>query len=91
MSHVTAPGAFDKLSGGAAIKRRIRVRKSESAYVYAIFESHEGVLAYSTLESEPGAPYCDMALQIPLSRSGEADELIKRLGDLVYDLEIDSR
>ena len=72
---------------GQARQRRIRVRKEDSAYIYALLESYEGISSYSTLAHPPGAPYRDLELQIPESFVQEVDDLLKRLGELVYDLD----
>ncbi len=77
------------LNPGAAEKRWIRVKKTESAFVYAIFEAHEGVLGYSTVGHQPGVAFCDLELQIPDSRLEEAEHLLKSLGDLIYELDSD--
>lgn len=70
-----------------AFRRRIRVRKEDSAFVYCILESHEGIVSYSTLEHRPGDPHRDLELQIPAGLAFEVDEVLKELGDLIYELE----
>ena len=40
----------------------IRVRKQDSAYLYQILESYEGLTNYSTLTEEKGLPYRDIQL-----------------------------
>lgn len=73
-----------------AVKRRIRVRKDDSAYIYSILESHEGIAAYSTLEFRPGDPHRDLELQVPVGFLTEVEEVLQRLRDAgyaVYDLE----
>jgi hypothetical protein len=62
---------------------RIRVKSEESAFVYAIFESHEGILSYSTLDSPPGCLYRDLELQVPVGLKEDAQELLDSLGDLI--------
>jgi hypothetical protein len=68
------------------IVRRIRVRKEDSAYVYCILESHEGVASYSTLAHRPEDPHRDLELTVPESFASELEDVLKRLGDLVYEL-----
>lgn len=68
-----------------AIRRRIRVRKEDSAYVYFILESYEGVTAYSTLDFKVGDPFRDLELLIPPDFLTETEGLIERLGDLIHD------
>jgi hypothetical protein len=68
-------------------KRHIRVRKQDSAYIYCILESHEGIVSYSTLKHEPSAPHRDLELQIPEGYISEVEEMLKQLGDLIYELD----
>ena len=63
------------------------MRKEDSAYLYCILESYEGIAAYSTLEHKPGDAHRDLELLVTASFLEEVDALIKRLGDLVYDLD----
>lgn len=67
--------------------RRIRVRSEDSAYVYSLFESYEGIASYSTLDHKPGDPHRDMELSIPLGYQKEVEALLKILGDMVYEIE----
>ncbi len=71
----------------SAVVRHIRVSKAESAFIYAIFEAHEGVLAYTTLPTTPGVPHCDLVLQIPTGMLEDAEILLRGLGDLIYPLD----
>ena len=57
----------------------IRVRKQDSAYLYQILESYEGLANYSTLTVEKDLPYRDIALHIAPDLKGEVDALIARL------------
>ncbi len=72
-----------------SIKKVIRVKKEESAYVYFILESYEGITSYSTLDFKPTDTYRDLELRIPPDFFNEVEELLKRMGDVVY--EIDSQ
>lgn len=65
------------------LTRIVRVKKSESAFVYAIFESYEGVLSYSTLDGDVHAGFRDLELSIPQSRAEEAQRLLDGLGELL--------
>ncbi len=76
-----------KSTESMALRRRIRVRREDSVYVYCIFESYEGIVSYSTLGFKPGDPYRDLELTIPQSFAAEVDELLKLLGDQVYELD----
>jgi hypothetical protein len=69
--------------------RRIRVRKEDSAYVYCILESHEGITSYSTLDHQAGDPFRDLELQIPFDFVDEVNRVLKDLGDMIYELSED--
>ena len=47
------------------IEKRIRLHKKDTAFVYAILESLEGMTMYSTLPDEPGTIHRDLKLVIP--------------------------
>lgn len=70
-----------------AVLRRIRMRKEDSAYVYCILEASSGITSYTTVDYRPGEAHRDVELQIPYYFQAEAADLLKRLGDLVYELE----
>lgn len=58
---------------------RIRVRKEDAAFVYAIFEVQAGVVAYSTLKSQPTDRFRDLELVIPVGMKAEADQILESL------------
>lgn len=66
-----------------SVRKVIRVRKEDSAFVYCMLESYEGLTSYSTLESRPEDLYRDLELRIPRDFVEETDDLLRRLGDLV--------
>lgn len=70
-----------------AIQRKIRVRKEDSAFIYCILESYEGIASYSTLEHRPGDSHRDLELSVPVGYINEVEDLLRRLGELVYDLD----
>lgn len=69
-----------------ALHRTIRVRKEDSAFVYFLLESYEGITAYSTLDSKPGDSYRDLLLLIPPDFASEVNQLLNQLGEMVYEL-----
>lgn len=73
--------------GKGVIRRRIRVTKEDSAFVYCILESYEGITSYSTLQHKDGDPHRDLELMVPVDFRDEVEDLLKHLGDLVYDLD----
>ncbi len=77
------------MTNGSSLSRmiRIRVKKEDSAFVYFILESNEGVMGYSTLDYEVGDPFRDLELTIPLGLQEEAEEILQQLGELIYDLD----
>jgi hypothetical protein len=70
-----------------SIFKTIRVRKEDSAHVYFILESYEGIVSYSTLDHRVGDAYRDLELRIPPDFVDEVDRLLKRWGDFVYELQ----
>lgn len=70
----------------ASVFKLIRVKKADSAFVYFILESYEGIASYSTLKFAPADAYRDLELRVPPAFVGEVDELLKRLGEMVYEI-----
>ncbi len=68
-----------------SLKKIIRVKKEDSAFVYFILESYEGITSYSTLPHSTGDPHRDLELNIPPDFESEVRELLQRLGDLIYE------
>ena len=48
------------------VRKVIRIHRRDSAFVYAILESLEGMASYSTLPDSPGQAHRDLELSIPL-------------------------
>lgn len=69
-----------------SIFKKIRVRKEDSAFVYFILESEEGIVSYSTIDYRPGEAHRDLELRIPPDFLPEVQELLSRLGPMVYEL-----
>ena len=69
-----------------ALKKRIRVKKEDSAFVYFILESHEGVTSYSTLEHREVDPHRDLELTFSTDFASEVDEILEDLGEWVHEL-----
>jgi hypothetical protein len=66
--------------------RRIRTRTEDSALVYFILESHEGICSYSTLPFKKGDAYRDLILRIPPGFEAEVALALAPLGDKIYEL-----
>lgn len=69
-----------------SIQIHIRVRKEDSAWVYFVLESEEGITAYSTLPFTVGDPHRDLELHVPPDFVAEVEEILVRLGDRIYRL-----
>ena len=70
-----------------AIRKRIRVRKQDTAFIYFILESYEGIASYSTLDSHPGDAHRDLELIIPTDFEAEVASLLKDLGEMAYEIQ----
>ena len=57
----------------------IRVRKQDSAFLYQLVESYDGLANFSTLTVDKGLPYRDIALHIAPDLRGEVEALVDRL------------
>lgn len=69
-----------------SVWKNIRVKKEDSAFVYMILESYEGITSYSTLDYKPGDAYRDLELRIPPDFVQEVEAVLKRLGDMIHEL-----
>jgi hypothetical protein len=69
-----------------SIFKKIRVRKEDSAFVYFILESYEGIAITSTLEFKPGDAHRDLELRVAPDFENEVEGLMKELGEMVYEL-----
>ena len=67
--------------------RKIRMKTEDSALVYFILESHEGICSYSTLPFKPGDSCRDMILRIPPGFEEEVNQALAPLGDKIYELD----
>lgn len=61
------------------LKKVIRVRKEDSAFVYNVLESHEGIAFYSTLDSAPGDAHRDIELSVPLDFVEELKQVLQSM------------
>jgi hypothetical protein len=67
-----------------SIRQVIRVKKEDSAFVYFILESYEGITSYSTLDFKPGDLHRDLELRIPPDFEQEVAEVLESFGDMIY-------
>ncbi len=69
------------------VRKVLRVRKEDSAFVYTIFEASEGLGSYSTLPHEVGDAHRDLELRIPECLLTEADQMLESIQELILELE----
>jgi hypothetical protein len=69
-----------------SIFKKIRVRKEDSAFVYFILESYEGIAITSTLDFKSGDAHRDLELRIAPDFLAEVEGVMKELGEMVYEL-----
>lgn len=62
-----------------ACKMKIRVRKQDSAYLYQILESYEGLANYSTISVAKEVPYRDIALHLAPDLKADVEKLLEHL------------
>lgn len=67
-----------------SVKKKIRVRKADSAFVYCILEATEGVAAYSTLDGKVGDLHRDIELLISPDFVVEAERMLASLGEKIH-------
>lgn len=65
-----------------SVKKVIRVKKEDSAFVYFILESYEGIASYSTLPHSQGDLFRDLELRIPPDFEEEVNALLIELAPL---------
>jgi hypothetical protein len=58
------------------VRKTIRVHRRESAFVYAILESLEGMASFSTLPHAPNQDHRDLALSIPAEFLADVDTVL---------------
>jgi hypothetical protein len=57
----------------------LRVPKQDSAYLYQLLESYEGLANFSTVSTDRELPYRDIALHIAPDFRAEVEALVERL------------
>jgi len=73
-------------SESAILRKVIRVRKEDSAFIYNILEAHEGLAFYSTLPHQTGDAHRDLELNIPVSLVNEAALMLESMKELFIEL-----
>jgi hypothetical protein len=66
-------------------RKVIRVRKQDSAYVYFIMESYEGIVSYSTLPNGTGDAHRDLELRYSRHFADEVEEMLQTLSNELGD------
>lgn len=57
----------------------LRVKKEDSAYVYQVIESYEGITNHSTLGEEKGTPHRDVILHIAPDLRHHVERMVEEL------------
>lgn len=57
----------------------LRVKKEDSAYLYQVLESYEGIANYSTLPEAKGVAHRDIILHTAPDLESVVEELVRRL------------
>ena len=57
----------------------LRVRKEDSAYLYQVLESYEGLTNYSTLHREKGHSHCEVVLHLAPDLRTQVEILVENL------------
>jgi hypothetical protein len=65
----------------------VRTRKEDSAFVYHVFEAHEGLVAYSTLPHGVHDAFRDLELLVTPEQKGDLELLLKDLEEWVVVLD----
>jgi hypothetical protein len=61
----------------------IRTKKEDSAFVYHVFEAHEGLVAYSTLPHKAHDPFRDLELLVTAELKADLEALLMDLSEYV--------
>jgi hypothetical protein len=61
----------------------IRSKKEDSAFLYHIFEAHEGLAAYSTLAFKPHDQHRDMELLFAEEAEEDLRRVLLEFGDMI--------
>lgn len=70
-----------------SVFRTIRVRSEDSAYVYFVLESNEGIVSYSTLPHTVGDRHRNLELRIPPDLVDECDRVLNLLREQGIEIE----
>jgi hypothetical protein len=61
----------------------VRTRKEDSAFIYHIFEAHEGLVAYSTLPHQNHDAFRDLELLVSAEMKADLEALLEDLAEWV--------
>lgn len=67
-------------------RKVFRTRKQDSAYVYAILESYEGLVSYSTLDGQPADLHRDLEITFSPETEPDVSVLLNSLTEVIYEL-----
>ena len=66
-----------------AVRLKIRTTRKDSAFLYHLLESHEGLTAYSTLEFKEGDLFRDVELLFSPDQASEVHTFLEAESDFV--------
>jgi hypothetical protein len=61
----------------------IRTKKEDSAFVYHVFEAHEGLVSVSTLPHQPHDPFRDLELLVTVELKADLEAILEDLSEIV--------
>ncbi|MBU6153701.1 MAG: hypothetical protein KGP28_05305 [Bdellovibrionales bacterium] len=61
----------------------IRTKKEDSAFVYHVFEAHEGLVSYSTLPHQAHDPFRDLELLVTEELRSDLEALLEDMREYV--------
>lgn len=67
-------------------RKVFRSRKQDSAYVYAILESYEGLVSYSTLDGQASDLHRDLEITFSPETEKDVSVLLNSLSEVIYEL-----
>ena len=69
-----------------AVYRKIRVKKEEAAFLYALLESYEGITGYTTMDHQEGMLFREVELMIAPDFQEDLARLLDELKGMVWEV-----
>jgi hypothetical protein len=71
----------------ACLIKRIRMKKADSAFVYAVLEASEGIASYSTVNYQTGALSRDIDLFFSKEFKDDVERVLNQLKEITHEVE----